>query len=68
MLAEQYNEKQQEKVKDLISLAWHIEAFARHKKLPRLKTLLRNIGKNNAVESKSDMILKAMAADKGVIV
>ena len=67
LMAESYQLKEVEKVKEIISLAWHTEAFARHKKLPKLDKVLKNIGKNKKQESKSDIILKNMAKEKGII-
>lgn len=66
LMAESYQLNEVEKVKEIISLAWHTEAFARHKKLPKLDKVLKNIGKSKKQERKSDMVLKAMAKEKGV--
>ena len=33
--------KREQKTNDLIYLAWHVEAFSRAKKLPRLEPLLK---------------------------
>jgi hypothetical protein len=69
LIAKQKNQEKQEKFESELTLAWHIEAFARQKKLPRLDKLIRDSRKpkKNTV-SKSDLILKAMAAEKGVII
>ncbi len=59
----------QEKFESDLTLAWHIEAFARQKKLPKLEKLIKDSRKPKTKSiSKSDMILKAMAAEKGVII
>lgn len=51
----------------MIFLAWHIEAFARQKRLPNLERVIRDAHKTKS-NSKSDEILKAMAREKGVII
>lgn len=52
---------------NIITLAWHIEAFARQKKMPKLNKLLKDIRKKpKKSSSASDAILRAMAAEKGV--
>ena len=68
LLSESFQHKEEQKVKEILALAWHTEAFARHKKLPKLDKVLKNIGKSKKQESKSDMVLKAMAREKEVIV
>ena len=69
LIAKQKNFERQEQFESKLTLAWHIEAFARQKKLPKLDKLIRDSRKpkKNTV-SKSDLILKAMAAEKGVII
>ena len=69
LIAKQKNQEKQEKFESELTLAWHIEAFARQKKLPKLEKLIKDSRKpkKNTV-SKSDLILKAMAAEKGVII
>lgn len=69
LIAKQKNFERQEQFESELTLAWHIEAFARQKKLPRLDKLIRDSRKpKKNVVSKSDLILKAMAAEKGVII
>ena len=69
LLAKQYRERQYEQFEDLLSLAWHTEAFSRQKKLPRLEKILKDVRrKPKRKNSASDAILKAMAAEKGVII
>lgn len=54
---------------DVIALAWHVEAFARQKRLPSLNKLIKDIRhKPKKQDSRSDTILKAMAAAKGVTI
>ena len=69
LIAKQKNFERQEQFESELTLAWHIEALARQKKLPKLDKLIRDSRKpkKNTV-SKSDLILKAMAAEKGVII
>jgi len=59
-------EKNKRQIDELIFLAWHVEAFARHKRLPNLSQLIKDTHKVKT-SSKSDEILKAMAREKGVI-
>lgn len=40
-IAEGYVRRQKQKYNELIYVAWHTEAFARMKKLPSLKSLIR---------------------------
>lgn len=41
IMAEGFVSKREQKTNDLIYLAWHVEAFSRAKKLPRLEALLK---------------------------
>lgn len=69
LLAKYKKRAEQLEYENLLILAWHTEAFARQKKLPRLNKLLKDARKNNSkATSKGDAILKAMAAEKGVII
>ena len=69
LIAKQRKEAQTREFENSIALAWHIEAFARQKKLPQLDKVLRNIRKKSKkTNSVSDRILRAMAAEKGVII
>lgn len=48
--------------------AWYTEAFARYKRLPKLEKILKGLeGKEKRKVSKGDLVLKAMAKEKGVI-
>ncbi len=68
LLAKHKKRAEQLDYENLLILAWHTEAFARQKKLPRLNKLLKDARKKNNSKaiSKGDTILKAMAAEKGV--
>ena len=70
LLAKQHREAQYCEFENLLSLAWHTEALARQRKLPSLERILKNVRKKpkKAKNSASDAILKAMAAEKGVII
>lgn len=69
LIAKQKKCEKQEKFESELTLAWHIEAFARQKKIPRLEKLIKDSRKpKKNVVSKSDLVLKAMAAEKGVII
>ena len=67
LLCEQTLEKRKYDAHNLITLAWHTEAFARQKRLPRLETLLKEIDSGKRKDNADD-ILKAMARAKGVII
>lgn len=69
VVGRQLQEKRNCDFEDIIALAWHVEAFARQKKLPRLSKLIKDIRRKPKRETNiSDAILKAMAAEKGVII
>lgn len=40
-MVEGYADKETKRLQELLYTAWHIEAFARQKKLPRLETVLK---------------------------
>lgn len=67
LIAKQKQKRDQDEFENLLCLAWHTEAFARQKRLPTLAKVLRDARKKPKKKaSKSDAILKAMAAEKGV--
>ena len=69
LIAKQKSKENQDKFENDLCLAWHIEAFARQKRLPKLEKLIKDSRKPNKKSvSRSDAILKAMAAEKGVII
>lgn len=70
LIAKQKKKADQAEFENLLCLAWHTEALARQRKLPRLEKLLKEARKkpNQKASSKSDAILKAMAVAKGVII
>ncbi len=69
LLVKQKQKSNQDGFEDLLCLAWHTEAFARQKRLPTLGKVLRDARKKpKKLVSRSDAILKAMAAEKGVII
>jgi len=62
---EGYASRQTEHQQELIYLAWHIEAFARQKQLPRLEKLLRTRKKPTKRQlSKAELI--EIAKSKGL--
>ena len=67
VIGRQVQEKRYTEFENIIALAWHTEAFARQKKMPRLNRLFKDIRKpvKNS-NSSSDAILKAMALEKGI--
>lgn len=62
LMAENKNIEAKNKTKDEIVLAYYIESLARHKKLPSLKRLLRDVDKPSL--NKGDMVLKMMQQSK----
>lgn len=69
ILAKQKVEEDTRKFENDIALAWHIEAFGRQKRLPKLEKILKDIRKQpKKKNSKGDEILRAMAREQGVIV
>jgi hypothetical protein len=58
IIVEGYSERQTEKRQELLYLAWHTEAFARQKRLPGLKKLLKDNGqkKKNNTLSKEELL------------
>ncbi|MBQ7798300.1 MAG: hypothetical protein IJ371_04180 [Clostridia bacterium] len=68
LICEQVVSKRNRALNELIYLAWHTEAFARQKRLPALDRVLKDENKKSSNVSKSDLILKKMAREKGVII
>lgn len=69
LLAKQKQKRDQDEYENALCVAWHTEAFARQKRLPAFEKVLRNARKKPKKQvSKSDVILKAMAAEKGIII
>ncbi len=70
LIAKQKKKTEQTEFENLLCLAWHTEALARQKRLPRLEKLINEARTkpNQKASSKSDAILKAMAAEKGVLI
>jgi ATP-dependent exoDNAse (exonuclease V) beta subunit len=62
-VAQEKAERQQE----LLYLAWHIEAFARQKRLPSFKKLIKDSGKTKKTQSRlSTEQLMTIAQSKGL--
>lgn len=69
LIAKQQRENETRQFERDLTLAWHTEAFSRQKKLPRLERILKDVRRQpKRKNSASDAILKAMAAEKGVII
>lgn len=69
LLAKQKRERETRLFEDNITLAWHTEAFARQKKLPSLSKILKDVRKKQKkTNSAGDAVLKAMAAEQGIII
>lgn len=67
LLADQAREGQYREFENLLTLAWHVEAFSRQRKLPSLARVLKDVRrKPKKKSSKGDAVLRAMAAEKGV--
>lgn len=52
LVSEGYIQRQRQGLQDKIYLAWHIEALARQKKLPKLDTLLKSVVKKRSTSQK----------------
>ena len=69
LLAKQKQKRDQDEYENMLCLSWHVEAFARQTRLPTLAKVLRDARKKPKKKvSKSDAILKAMAAEKGITI
>lgn len=69
LIAKQTQRREQTGFENILCLVWRTEALARQKRLPSLKKLLKDARKKlTSKPSKGDAILKAMAAEKGVII
>ena len=67
LIAENFAFQTKEELKRNITQAYYTEYFARHKKLPKLSKVLKDIDKpQKQTMSKGDMVLRAMARDKGI--
>ena len=68
LMFEGYAEKKAEHIKELLYLAWHIEAFARQKRLPKLEKVLRETNKmKKQSKQMSETELIGIAKSKGLI-
>jgi hypothetical protein len=67
-LVENYNKREEEKTKDLVTHAYYTAAFQRAKKLPKLKELLNKLKPKKADSNRSDNKeeLKEIAKKKGL--
>ena len=70
LIAKGKKESEQREFESKLTLAWHIEAFSRQKRLPSLEKILKDARRTPRKKSgsRSDAILKAMAAEQGVII
>ena len=69
MIIDGYLEILRERRRDLIYLAWHIEAFARQKRIPALKKVLKaNEAKKTQQKGFSTEELIKIAKSKGLMV
>ncbi len=67
LITENYAFQEKEELKRNITQAYYTEYFARHKKLPKLAKVLKDIDKpQEQIMSKGDMVLREMAREKGV--
>jgi len=68
-IIDRYVEKLRERRQELIYLAWHIEAFARQKRIPALKKVLKaNEAKKPQQKGLSTEQLMKIAQSKGLMV
>ena len=69
LLAKQKQKRDQDEYENMLCLSWHVEAFARQKRLPTLAKVLRDARKKpKKIVSKSDVILKAKKKKKGITI
>ena len=69
LIAKQYKENKIQEFESLITLAWHTEAFARQKHLPKLERIIKIVRKKPIhKDTPGDRILKAMALEKGIVI
>lgn len=69
LIGKQMQEQSYREFENALTVAWHTEAFARQRRLPKLEKLLKDARKPpRKTDSRSDAILKVMAAAKGVII
>ena len=67
LLFEGYAEEKEERIQELIYLAWHIEAFARQKRLPSLKKMLKDDARKKTAPSRLSLEqLIKIARSKGL--
>lgn len=55
IVLEVYADKQRERYNDLIYVAWHVEAFQRQKKLPKLSELIKTKKTKKQIQTDEDM-------------
>lgn len=65
LICENIVDKNKRQIDELLFLSWHIEAFARQKRLPRLERVINDFHKPKN-STLADEVLKAMAREKGV--
>ena len=69
LIGKQVQERNFREFENALTVAWHTEAFARQRRLPKLEKILKEVRKpSRKAESRSDASLTAMAAAKGVII
>jgi hypothetical protein len=56
LFTERHNENRKQHIDDIIYLAWHTEAFARTKKLAKLKDLIGKGKKENKPQTVDQML------------
>ena len=67
LIAQSKAEKEKADIKKAVIGAYYTEAFARYKRLPKLNKVLKDIDRPaTKTLNKGDLVLKAMAKDKGI--
>lgn len=56
-MAEGYGRRHKQRMNELIFTAWHVEAFARQKKLPALKSLMQETHEKPKREQTDDEMM-----------
>lgn len=67
LMIEGFLAREERKINDILYLAWHVEAFARAKRLPKLQTLLKKRKPKSQKQLLPKEQLIGIAKQKGLI-
>ena len=69
LIVKQQKENKIQSFENILALAWHTEAFARQKRLPKLEKIIKDVRRKPIQkDSPGDRVLKAMALEKGIVI